>query len=132
MPESASESTEVLENLARNVVLFRARKGMSQEDLAKESVLSRATISNVERARGAPNVSVVIAIASTLGVKFVDLFAAEEPPAPLSDATIAALVAGRPSAGAVKAQSLLRAIDEAAGHSPERYSRAGRPRATVK
>ena len=130
MAEVVSMSIEVLKNLARNVVLFRARKGISQQLLADAAGLSRATISNVERAEGSPNLEIVMRIATALDVKFIDLFA-EQHAARVSDATIADLKAGRPSPGSVKARSLIVAIDEAAGHSLERYSRAGRPRATA-
>lgn len=115
------------EILARNIILFRARRRYSQAELAQRSALSRTSISNIERGDVSPTVSVVGRLAIALHVTLQELFADEAIPDIANDAELARLAAaGRE--GAIDADSLMMAIDEAAGYSADRYSRAGRPR----
>lgn len=115
-----------LEALRVNVILGRARSRLSQDQLAERAGVSRPTISRIERGAGDVGVDVVQRIADALGVAVADLFVAPSA-ARVDDDELAR----RASAGDeqfVDADALLDAVDEAAGSSIERYSRAGRPR----
>jgi len=115
------------EVLARNLILFRARRRFSQAELAQRSGLSRNSVSNIERGDVSPTISVVGRLATALETTLPDLFADETVPDVANDDELARLAAaGRE--GAIDARSLMVAIDEAAGYPSSRYSRAGRPR----
>jgi transcriptional regulator with XRE-family HTH domain len=111
--------------LAYNVVIYRAKKRLSQVELAKRSGVSRPTISRIEAGEGEPGIDVLERLADALGVKIADLFQ-DETSYPADD-EIAAAAKWKKGAG-VNAFDLLAALDEAEGNKPKRYSRAGRPR----
>jgi putative transcriptional regulator len=56
------------------VKVYRQRKGLSQEALARELEVSRQTIANIERGLSEPRVLLAIGIAIALGVTVGELF----------------------------------------------------------
>jgi transcriptional regulator with XRE-family HTH domain len=115
-----------LEALRANVIVGRARTRLSQEALAKRAGVSRPTISRIERgAADDVGLDVIQRIADALEVTVSELFVLPSG-ARVDDAELARR-AGAPDDEFVDADALLDAVDEAAGRSPERYSRAGRP-----
>lgn len=58
-----------LESIGRKIAKVRAEQGMSQEDLAGEAELARNYISRIENGHVAFSVSVLLRIASALGIK---------------------------------------------------------------
>ena len=118
------------ELLARNVIIARARGQLSQSALAQAAGVSRATISNLERAFGSTSLETICRVAAAFEIRVCDLFTA---PASVEtgDDDLEALAA-RAREGAVNAHDLLAALDEAEsdiGAELQRYSRAGRPAA---
>ena len=65
-------------NLARNLLAARAAAGKSQEELANEAGVSRATIIQLESAEGDPRLSTLVSIARALGVSIVFLMLGKE------------------------------------------------------
>lgn len=59
---------DVRDTLARNLSAARTALGMSQDELATESSLSRATINQLEGAEGDPRLSTLVGLAAALGV----------------------------------------------------------------
>lgn len=112
------------ERLARNVIISRARRGLSQAELADRAGISRTKLSHIEGGGGA-GLDIVDRLAAALSVDVTNLFARDRGDAPADDAELEALATEDDT---VDARTLLAAVDEAAGHAPERYSRAGRPR----
>jgi transcriptional regulator with XRE-family HTH domain len=66
--------------IAQRVRQIRADKGLSLEQLAAKSKVSRSMISVIERAESSPTAVVLEKIASGLGVVLVDLFHAPKKP----------------------------------------------------
>jgi putative transcriptional regulator len=60
--------------LESSVKEHRERRGLSQEQLAREAGVSRQTIMNIERGLSEPKVLLAIALAAILGVAITDLF----------------------------------------------------------
>jgi transcriptional regulator with XRE-family HTH domain len=113
--------------LSVNVVLLRARAGLSQVALSKRAGVSRDTLSRIERGEADPTLSVLEKLATALGVTVPDLFVhGVGDDDPDDNELVLRAAAGRERN--VGARALIAAIDEAAGHDPARYSRAGRPR----
>jgi transcriptional regulator with XRE-family HTH domain len=54
--------------------LLRGERGLSQEDLAERSGLHRTYISGIERGIRNPTLSIILQIASALGVPVTELF----------------------------------------------------------
>lgn len=61
---------------ADTVRILRARKGISQENLAAEAGLSRAHMGAIEREKHSPNLESVYRLLPALGISFAE-FAAE-------------------------------------------------------
>ncbi|GAC1358366.1 MAG: hypothetical protein NVSMB31_18780 [Vulcanimicrobiaceae bacterium] len=114
-----------LEALRVNVILGRARTQLSQQQLAERAQTSRPTISKIERAVGDVGIELVQRIANALGVTVADLFVPVEEVC-VDDDEISARAATRGSEF-IGARALLKAVDEAAERSSQKYSRAGRP-----
>lgn len=53
---------------------YRARLGLNQEELGKQSQVSRQTISLIERGDYSPSVTLALKIAKIFGVKVEDIF----------------------------------------------------------
>ena len=64
--------------VAANIKRLRQARHMGQKELAEESHVGIATISNLERALYNPDLSVLLSIAEVLGVSYLDLFADNE------------------------------------------------------
>jgi len=65
---------QIRKQLAHNIRIRRAAKGLSQEALAFEADLDRTYISQVERCVGNPSLLVLCKLASVLGVDIQELF----------------------------------------------------------
>lgn len=117
------------EALRVNTIVGRARKRLSQADLAERAGVSRPTISRIERATADVGIDVVQRIADALDVTVAELFV---PPSrdPVDDAELARRAAS-PASEFIDEEDLFRTLDEAAGPPVERYSRAGRPRVAL-
>jgi transcriptional regulator with XRE-family HTH domain len=129
-PDSIARAEKVeRRRLARNIVLSRARARMSQHTLAQRAGVTRATISNIERASGSAQVGTIFRIASALNTTAAALLSDPELPNE-SDDDLDQLAA-RESERAIDTHDLLAAVNEAYGEADvvfPRYSRAGRPR----
>jgi transcriptional regulator with XRE-family HTH domain len=108
------------EALRINLLVLRAKEGLSQAALAQKTGVSRAIISELERGRGDARLGTLARIAHGLGVAVGELF---EPwrPSVLTDEELARRAR---EDDFVDADSLLAALDEA--DDPPRYSRRGR------
>jgi len=124
--KAANARVPALEILRVNLIVERARKRLSQGELAARAGISRPTVSRIERAAGDVGIEVVQRIADALEVAVTDLFAPFSPDEP-DDAELARRLAA-PVDEFIDAEDLIRALDEATGRSIRRYSRAGRPR----
>ena len=60
--------------LGRNIKIFRARRGLSQADLAEKADISIPFLSNIERGIKYPQPDMLAKIANSLGVKVNELF----------------------------------------------------------
>jgi len=63
-----SGAVDILERLARNVRRLRMEKGWSQERYAFEADIHRTYVSEIERARRNPTVTVIEKLAKPFGV----------------------------------------------------------------
>jgi transcriptional regulator with XRE-family HTH domain len=120
------------EALAANVVVYRARKRLSQTELAELVGISRPTVSRIERCEGDPTLDVLSRIAAALNVDIAELFSTDIGPEFSTNAELERRAAGSRE-GSVNARVLFAAMDESAGKPgerafAERYSNAGRPR----
>src|SRR5436309_12102753 len=68
-----SEAEAINENLGRRVKKLRAERGWSLEELAAASGVSRSMLSEIERERANPTLSVTYRIASAFGLTMHDL-----------------------------------------------------------
>ena len=73
-------STVMLKNVIRRL---RFECGMTQEELALRTGVSRQTIMSIERGRTNPSVLLALKIASALGVGVTDVFTMEGKLAPV-------------------------------------------------
>jgi transcriptional regulator with XRE-family HTH domain len=105
-----------------NLVVLRAKRRLSQAELAKRSGVSRTVVSELEQGRGDARLATLARIAGSLGTTVAQLL---EPWHPARD-TEAELVrrAQAPDEEVIDAAVLLAALDEADG--VQRYSRGGR------
>lgn len=58
----------IITNLAKNLVLARNVRNLTQSDIAKEAGISRATIAQIESGEGDPRLSTITDIASSLDI----------------------------------------------------------------
>lgn len=65
--------TDIRERLARNLRALRHKTGLSQEAFADEAGLHRTYMSELERAKRNPSISIIDKIAKTLGVSCGEL-----------------------------------------------------------
>lgn len=59
---------EIRQRLARNLKRLRAAKGWSQEQFAFEAAIHRTYVSDIERGRRNPTITIVEKLAAPLGV----------------------------------------------------------------
>ena len=62
-------------HLARNLVSLRRTRSLTQDGLAKSAGVPRSTIANLESGEGNPSLSVLVKVASSLGVPIDELLA---------------------------------------------------------
>lgn len=119
----------VLDALRVNVIVGRARTGLSQSELAERANVSRQTVSRIERAATDVGIEAVERIARALGTTVGALVAPVG--THIVDDDELARRAVEPRDDYIEARAVLRAIDEAAGlvdgRDLKRFSRAGRP-----
>lgn len=60
--------------MRNNLKVLRAQRDMTQEDLARRSGLSRATVNAVENEAAVPNGETIVKLARALEVKAEDIF----------------------------------------------------------
>lgn len=70
-----AKSKDITVVFGRAVRLVRARRNLSQEELADESGLDRSYVGGVERGSRNPSLAAIAKIAKGLGVSLSDLFA---------------------------------------------------------
>jgi transcriptional regulator with XRE-family HTH domain len=121
------QRTSALESLRINVIVERARAGISQGELAKRAGLSRQTVSRIERASTDIGLGVIERVADALGTTVSVLVEPYVPDNP-DDEELARRIAA-PREEYIDADAFIAAMDEAhgIGRSIPRYSRAGRP-----
>lgn len=59
---------------AQNIKIWRARRGLSQTDLANKIGIHRTTMNRIEKERLAPSVALLERIAQVLNVPVAELF----------------------------------------------------------
>ncbi|QTV06745.1 helix-turn-helix transcriptional regulator [Faecalibacter bovis] len=59
--------------LGNNILSIRTRKGISQDDLAKEIGLSRPSIANIEKGKQRPSIYILLQLSKILGVDIKEL-----------------------------------------------------------
>lgn len=72
-------AAKLLKTFGRSIRSYRKQRGMSQEDLAEKSGLSRNYISDIERGVRNPSLLALIGIAKALRMPLRDLLADIEP-----------------------------------------------------
>src|SRR5580698_8534143 len=72
-PSVKSHAESINENLGRRVKKLRGDRGWSLEELAAASGVSRSMLSEIERERANPTLSVTYRIASAFGLALQDL-----------------------------------------------------------
>lgn len=109
------------EALRINLVVLRAKRGLSQAALAARSRVSRAIISELEQGRGDARLTTLARLADSLGASVSDLL---EPwrPEPLADGELSRRARDDEF---IDADAFLAALDEADDRIP-RFSRRGR------
>jgi transcriptional regulator with XRE-family HTH domain len=70
----AMDGQAIKDTLGKNIKLLRARRGLSQADLAEKANLSINFLSNIERGIKFPQPNMLSKIADTLGVEVNELF----------------------------------------------------------
>ena len=112
--------------LSENLIVERARAGLSQTALAEATGVTRQTISEIERAATNATVDLLDKISDALDIPIEQLFVDHISGLVGEDELARRLASGRQDA--IDARALLDAVDEAAGRTSRRYSSAGRPR----
>ncbi|GBU26917.1 transcriptional regulator [Treponema sp. R8-4-B8] len=64
----------IKDNLGKNIKIFRARRGLSQANLAEKANISIPFLSNIERGIKYPQPDMLSKIVSALGVEVNELF----------------------------------------------------------
>jgi transcriptional regulator with XRE-family HTH domain len=113
--------------LRAHLISERARKRLSQAELAKRAKLARYTIVRIESGEDTnPRLDVLVRIAAALEVPVHTLLEPIPPPRELSDEELEHRWRTTPRSEYVNADDFLAAWDEAARGA--RYSKRGRPR----
>lgn len=118
---------DALDALRENVVVFRARAGLSQIELADKAGVSRPVISKMEQGALSPSLESLAKIASVLGCSIADLLL-QEHDRHVSDGEILSRAASGAD-GDVDVDALMSALDEANQRpalEARRYSTKGR------
>lgn len=72
------DKTTPLSPLSTNLKLLRTRRGFSVSGLARDSGVSKSTVSELERGQGNPSLDTIWALAKTLNVSLGALFVGEK------------------------------------------------------
>lgn len=64
-----------LETIAKNIVLLRKAKGLTQEDLCGLAEIDRSYLSEIENAKANISIKTLTAIANALDVELIDIVA---------------------------------------------------------
>ncbi len=67
-----------MNDIAKNIRLFRSREGLTQEDLGARLQVTRQTVSSWERGQSLPDVEMLARIAGALGVGITQLIYGEQ------------------------------------------------------
>ena len=86
-------------SIQKNIMLYRKRAGMSQEDLAEQLHVSRQTISKWETGQSAPDLDTVVQLAHLFGVT-TDRLLTEEADPPVDEVPPSAVTHSPPPAKA--------------------------------
>src|SRR6266852_1531790 len=73
-----SAAFDIERRVAARLKDLRAQRGLTLDEVAKQSGVSRSMISLIERAESSPTASVLDKLAASLGVTLASLFAEEE------------------------------------------------------
>lgn len=73
-----ARNSQVAKALARNVRRLRKEKGWTQDELAAKLKIEQTAVSLIENNRANPKLETIEAIATCLGVRFLDLFDARQ------------------------------------------------------
>lgn len=114
-----------MQALRCNLLINRAKHGLSQSDLAMRADVARQTISKLESGEGDVKVSVLERIARVFGCRVCELLQLQLDSKQVDDAELQRR-AKTPQSEFIDADRLFAAIDEST-----RYSRAGRPRSVA-
>ena len=115
-----------LDDLAVNLISWRARNRLSQASLAKKAGVARQTVSKLEVGVGNVTIAVLARLADALQCPLAKLFEGFPEPGPVSERELLRR-AKAPRSEFVDTLAFLEASDEATANGA-RYSRAGRPR----
>ena len=97
--------------LGRKIRDLRLRRGLTVQQLAEASGLSKGFISQVENGHVNPSIGVVTRLAGGVGMPLSALFSAEAPETLVDDLTAAtALISAQPAASRKRALRVLRAL----------------------
>jgi XRE family transcriptional regulator, regulator of sulfur utilization len=71
----ATEDPRAASHLARNLVSLRHARGLTQDGLAKAAAVPRSTVATLESGDGNPSLTVLVKVATALGVPIDELLA---------------------------------------------------------
>lgn len=72
-------TTQMIQNLGKNVELLRKSRGLTQSKLASASGIPRTTLSYIESGQGNPSLMILSSLAISLGVSIEELLSAPRP-----------------------------------------------------
>ncbi|MFD0505194.1 helix-turn-helix domain-containing protein [Streptomyces chiangmaiensis] len=72
--------TDIMGSVAANIRRIRAVRGLSLNELSRQSSVAKATLAQLELGRGNPTLETLMALATHLGVPLTDLIASESVP----------------------------------------------------
>jgi transcriptional regulator with XRE-family HTH domain len=78
-----SPPNETDQAIAARLRRLRLARGMTLDDLARASGVSRAMISRIEREESSPTATLLARLAAPLGISLAELFSTEQAPQPL-------------------------------------------------
>lgn len=116
---------DALDALRENIVVYRARAGLSQVELADRAGVSRPVVSKMEQGSTSPNFDSLAKIAEVLGCSIADLLFHEHDGHVNDEEIVRRAQSGTDDD--IDVDELLSALDEANQRAPQqRYSSKGR------
>jgi transcriptional regulator with XRE-family HTH domain len=76
---NANMSTNVAQNLGKNLAFLRKSRGITQSKLSAVSGIPRTTLSYIETGNGNPSLSILISLATALGISIEELLSPPRP-----------------------------------------------------